>query len=138
MINRQKRNQGMNWIRQEKRLAIYLRDGMACMYCGDSIENGAILSLDHIKPHSKGGDNSEKNLICACKKCNSSRGNRTLKSFCESVAEYLNHGVDSNEMVKAIRRNTRRKLSPCLVEAKQLIERRGSAYAVLNNKGEEK
>jgi 5-methylcytosine-specific restriction endonuclease McrA len=43
--------QGMNWIRQEKRLAIYLRDGLACGYCGDSVENGAKLSLDHLKPH---------------------------------------------------------------------------------------
>lgn len=27
--------QGMNWIRQDKRLAIYLRDGLACVWCGE-------------------------------------------------------------------------------------------------------
>jgi hypothetical protein len=132
MKSRKEANQGMNWIRQEKRLAIYLRDGLACMYCGDSVENGAILSLDHIKPYSKGGSNSESNLICACKKCNSSRGNRSLKVFCESVAGYLNHGVDADAMIKAISRNRRKKLSPFLAEAKELIARRGSAYQVLN------
>lgn len=36
-----KRTQGMNWIRKDKRLAIYMRDGMACVYCG--------LTLDHLK-----------------------------------------------------------------------------------------
>jgi len=41
-----KRTQGMNWIRKEKRLAIYLRDGLACGYCGQSIEDGAKLTLD--------------------------------------------------------------------------------------------
>ena len=51
--------QGMNWIRQDKRLAIYLRDGLACAYCGHSVESGASLSLDHLKPASKDGCNHE-------------------------------------------------------------------------------
>ena len=67
MTKRKANWQGMNWIRQEKRLAIYLRDGMSCAYCGASVEGGAQLSLDHVKPHSRGGSNAAANLVtCSC------------------------------------------------------------------------
>ena len=49
--------QGMNWIKPAKRLALYLRDGLACAYCGDGIEDGIRLTLDHLTPHSLGGSN---------------------------------------------------------------------------------
>ena len=47
--------QGMNWLRPEKRLAIYIRDGLACAYCGEGIEDGATLTLDHLIPTCKAG-----------------------------------------------------------------------------------
>ena len=40
--------------RPEKRLAIYLRDDMACIYCGIGIEEAGTLTLDHVRPHSQG------------------------------------------------------------------------------------
>src|SRR3990167_4136458 len=89
--------QGMNWIRQEKRLAIYLRDGMSCAWCGHSVEEGASLSLDHLAPHSKGGSNHESNLVTSCERCNKSRGARSVKAFAVAVAEYINHGVSAVE-----------------------------------------
>ena len=30
---------GSKWIRPEKRMAIYLRDGLACVYCGEGVEH---------------------------------------------------------------------------------------------------
>lgn len=122
---------GMNWIRQEKRLAIYLRDGCACMYCGSGIEDGSILSLDHVKPHDKGGSNSERNLVTCCSKCNSSRGKRPVEEFAASVASYVNHGVKAEDILAAIRSNTRKSLKQFKEEAKSLIARRGSAAKVL-------
>lgn len=121
--------QGMNWIRQEKRLAIYLRDGLACVWCGATVEGGAVLSLDHLKPHSKGGSNGEQNLVTACKRCNDSRGARSIVKFAAVVAEYLNHGVKAEAILANIRKTIRRPLS--ILHAKSLIERRGSAFAVL-------
>lgn len=121
--------QGMNWIRQEKRLAIYLRDGLACAYCGHSVEDGAALTLDHCKPHSKSGSNHETNLVTCCERCNKSRGTRSVSSFAASVAGYLNHGVEANEIINHIR-NCRRRSLP-IAEAKAMIARRGSAARVL-------
>ena len=52
---------------------IFKRDGYQCMYCGGR-EN---LTLDHVVPKSKGGRDTWKNLVSACQKCNSLKGNRT-------------------------------------------------------------
>lgn len=124
MTERTKNWKGMNWIRQEKRLAIYLRDGLACIWCGEGVEEGAQLSLDHLKPHSKKGCNGESNLVTSCKRCNFSRGDRSVKEFASAVVEYLGEG-DPDEVVARIQRHRRRKLP--IAEAKALIERRGSA-----------
>lgn len=123
----------MNWITQKKRLAIYLRDGLSCAYCGDSVEDGAKLSLDHLTPHSLGGSNRESNLITCCTKCNSSRGNRELDEFVTTVAAYINHGVTAEMIMTHISERTAEKLRPYLVEATALIERRGSVAKVLQN-----
>jgi 5-methylcytosine-specific restriction endonuclease McrA len=119
----------MNWIRPVKRLAIYLRDGLACCYCGDGVEEGAVLTLDHVTPHSKGGTNHEANLITACRRCNSSRGNRTVASFVKSVAIYLDHGMKATEIAKHIACTRKRALD--IAAAKILMDRRGGFTAAL-------
>ena len=59
-----------------KRLRIYMRDKFRCQYCGE--KNGvAELTLDHILPRSRGGDNSPVNVVTACITCNNRKGNRT-------------------------------------------------------------
>jgi 5-methylcytosine-specific restriction endonuclease McrA len=118
--NRKENWQGMNWIRQTSRLAIYLRDGMACAYCGATVEDGAQLSLDHLKPHSKGGDNKPTNLV---------RGNRPVRTFCQAVAQYLN--VDAKAIERHVRACARRSLTEPRKEARKLIARRGSVAKVL-------
>lgn len=123
--------QGMNWIRQDKRLAIYIRDGLACAYCGHSVEGGAQLTLDHITPHSKGGSNDASNLVTCCHRCNTARGIRSVTVFAVSVAEYLGHNVGSEEIVKHVRSTVRRSLAGPKAEAKVMIERRGTAARVL-------
>jgi hypothetical protein len=127
--------QGMNWIRQEKRLAIYLRDGCACAWCGATLEGGAKLTLDHLTPHSKGGSNNERNLVTCCKACNDSRGARSVRKFAIAVATYINHGVTADDITAHVRACSRRALKPFIAEAKALIALRGSAFAVLNQKG---
>ena len=94
--------QGSKWCRREKRLALYLRDGLACVWCGQAVEDGAQLTLDHITPHCHGGTNDATNLITACKRCNSSRAARGIETFAEAVAAYLNHGVTPEQILAHI------------------------------------
>ena len=51
-----------------------------CIYCGTKLtkENA---TADHIVPISKGGNNTQVNLIVCCKDCNSERGNLSFKTF---------------------------------------------------------
>lgn len=115
-------SQGMNWISQKKRLAIYLRDGLCCCYCGKGVEDySTVLTLDHLKPRSKGGSNHETNLATSCHSCNSQRQDKPLSTFLKGDAEKLNH-------VKNCRR---RKLDLRL--AGKLIQKRGSCKKALEN-----
>lgn len=52
---------------------IFLRDNFVCQYCNNDFKP-LLLSLDHVTPRSKGGKTNWKNIITACKKCNSLRG----------------------------------------------------------------
>jgi hypothetical protein len=128
-VDRHQRNQGMNWIRPEKRLAIYLRDGLACGYCGASVEEDAKLTLDHLKTHSAGGANDSTNLITCCHRCNSARGNRPWTTFARHVASYVNRGVTGDQIIAHIRRTTRHTLDVPTTTA--LIAQRGGFSAAL-------
>jgi 5-methylcytosine-specific restriction endonuclease McrA len=59
-----------------KRTRIYMRDRFRCQYCGDR-KALRELTLDHILPRSRGGDNSPFNVVTACVSCNQRKGNRT-------------------------------------------------------------
>lgn len=59
-------------IPQRVREAVYLRDGFACVECGDADD----LTLDHIHPWSLGGPDTVENLRVLCRPCNSSKGAR--------------------------------------------------------------
>lgn len=123
---------GMNWIRKDKRLAIYLRDGMACCYCGSVLEDGITLTLEHIQPRSEGGTNHESNLVTACRKCNSSRGNRDQAAFCEAVATYINHGITADDILAHIKKCANTKLTDYRKQAKLIMARRATWAGALN------
>lgn len=49
---------------------VFKRDCYKCQYCGSNKD----LTLDHLIPKSKGGKSSWTNLVTACKRCNSHKG----------------------------------------------------------------
>ena len=59
-----------------KRLRIFMRDKFRCQYCGEKKRAGE-LTLDHILPRSRGGDNSPVNVVTSCMTCNNRKGDRT-------------------------------------------------------------
>lgn len=52
---------------------VFKRDEFTCLYCGKTHE----LTLDHVKPRSRGGKSSWDNLATACKRCNAYKGDYT-------------------------------------------------------------
>lgn len=52
-------------ISKEKRKEIYRRDGFRCALC----DSGRYLQIHHVVPRSRGGSDSEYNLITLCSTC---------------------------------------------------------------------
>ncbi|MEM7548550.1 MAG: HNH endonuclease [Bacteroidota bacterium] len=52
---------------------VFKRDGFACSYCGSKKH----LTIDHVVPRSKKGKSTWNNLVTACQRCNSKKGNGT-------------------------------------------------------------
>jgi hypothetical protein len=90
------------WIRQEKRWAIYARDGFACCYCNRDITTlhftGDTLTLDHRAPRHahRGRDavvaarllrrrNAPTNLLTACFYCNNQRKLTPLDAWLQEI-----------------------------------------------------
>lgn len=116
------------WIRKEKRLAIYLRDRFMCLYCTKDLHDAdpRDISLEHLEALIDGGSNHERNLITACVPCNCSRRDLPWLQFASPEARVR------------IRRNRRRSLRPHLVLAAAIIAgRTGSAApgAIITDKG---
>lgn len=102
------------WITNERRLAIYLRDSFTCVWCLDSLCHAAAeeITLDHIIPRSKGGSHDSFNLVTSCRRCNSSRQDDNHKL----------HAKHANTKPGAIQRiNSQRRMKPNFAMAKLII-----------------
>ena len=99
------------WIRADKRLAIYLRDRFLCLYCLRDLHDAppTDITLDHVRAKSDGGGNGEDNLVTACRTCNCSRQDKPLTRFA------------GPETRAHVRRNVKRSLKPYRTLAKALI-----------------
>jgi len=58
---------------------VYKRDTYRCVYCGRSDKTD--LTLDHVLPKSKGGEDSWENLVTACKRCNNEKADLLLEEL---------------------------------------------------------
>lgn len=70
------KNQGVAIVRppipDQVRTDVLSRDGGRCVYCGADED----LSMDHVIPISKEGADTLRNLVTACRSCNSRKGAR--------------------------------------------------------------
>lgn len=64
--------QKKEYIPNHIRWGVWERDNFTCQQCGSR----KYLSVDHIKPESRGGTLDPENLQTLCSKCNSSKGAR--------------------------------------------------------------
>lgn len=83
------------------RRAVLARDHGICQYCfkpGDTV--------DHVRPRALGGRHEWTNVVCACKKCNSHKDNKTLKQlgwtlktkpFCPTGTAWLVLGIAARD-----------------------------------------
>ena len=64
-------------------------------FYGDRLTQNNV-SLEHLKPHSKGGKTELSNLVLASKQKNQARGNEDIRNFAnkETIAKYLSQFID--------------------------------------------
>lgn len=68
-----------------KRMLLGERPWVECHYCGQHLTLETV-TLDHVKPLSKGGAMGIKNIVPACLACNRKRGNTDYKTFVRRIA----------------------------------------------------
>ncbi len=77
--------------------ALFRRDQNLCLYCGEKFPN-YLLSRDHVSPITQGGQDTWKNVVTACKRCNNYKAGRTPEQagmellaipFTPTHAEYI-------------------------------------------------
>lgn len=76
---------------------LFKRDAYLCMYCGERYHRRD-LSRDHVTPISLGGEDSWRNVVTACKRCNNQKADNTPEKagmqliavpFVPTHAEYI-------------------------------------------------
>jgi 5-methylcytosine-specific restriction endonuclease McrA len=71
---------------------ILKRDQYRCQYCGldgmANFENFLIMTVDFIIPRARKGKKDDRNLVAACRPCNTLKGERTYSNF-EEAKEYV-------------------------------------------------
>jgi 5-methylcytosine-specific restriction endonuclease McrA len=55
---------------------VLTRDNYVCSYCGQYGD-----TVDHVLPVAKGGDNTWENTCCACRSCNTRKGDMDWRDF---------------------------------------------------------
>ena len=72
------------------RTDLFARDNWRCAYCGGVFES-ADLTVDHVQPRVRQGDQSGGNLVTACRACNTRKGSRRLSEFLIEDAAARSH-----------------------------------------------
>jgi 5-methylcytosine-specific restriction endonuclease McrA len=76
---------------------LFRRDRYTCLYCGYE-HRESLLTRDHVKPLSRGGRDHWRNVVTACRRCNTRKGNRSPEQagmpllaipYVPNLAEYL-------------------------------------------------
>lgn len=63
-----------------------------CAYCGKPPIDDKSLTIDHVKPRSKGGEDTTSNTIPACKSCNQDKGSDDWIAWYRMQPFYTIHG----------------------------------------------
>ena len=75
----------------ERRLVLWMRSGGLCHYCRNpmsfTIDKPHSLTIDHVIPRSKGGRNTLKNTVAACRTCNQAKADKDASEFLKTIKE---------------------------------------------------
>lgn len=106
-----------------KRIALFVRDRGACVYCGAAYQDGAQLTVDHVQSRKRGGSDAFANLVTACRPCNEDKAHFGLKAY---LVELQDRGVsvaDCNAIAARVAAATATPIDWAAAEAAQALFR---------------
>lgn len=62
---------------------LFAQHSYSCYYCGFQSINLTEMTIDHVVPLSKGGDNHIRNIVPCCSKCNTRKRSRSESEYLE-------------------------------------------------------
>ena len=65
----------------------------SCYYCGVKLDPFGTWEVDHMNPREQGGADAFHNLVAACRKCNRSKGNRSVEQYREAIVKRITRHV---------------------------------------------
>lgn len=79
-----------DYLRKKRRRLFHSQHGL-CYYCGEPMllakvpegmrQPSTLATLDHLIPRSRGGTFCNNNVVAACKRCNTERGDKDARLF---------------------------------------------------------
>ena len=111
-----------HWITKERREGIYSRDSHTCVYCGCEASDSNPLTLDHVVARENGGGNVSENLVTSCRSCNSSKQDRSMRSFYQALRA---RGIDTDAVSRRVHSQRRRPVS--IAAGRQILAARKAA-----------
>ena len=81
-----------------------------CAYCGKPPIDDKSLTLDHVKPRAKGGQDRTSNCVPACKRCNHAKGSEDWVEWYRRQETYtmereykIRHWIETGAMLEVIK-----------------------------------
>lgn len=90
-------------VSKRTRYEVLRRDNHTCRYCGTSVSDGAVLTVDHVVPTALGGSDDPTNLVAACRDCNA--GKASTSPDAEVVADVAQDALQWAAALKLAARN---------------------------------
>lgn len=102
------------------RLSFFIRDGLACVFCGAGAETFTHLRIAPVRPNKP---SVAGNVVTVCLRCYKARGDRSVLSYSRSVAEFLGGGIAAADIRRHVHRSARR--LPQRKKAEAMFAKRG-------------
>ncbi|MBC8394274.1 MAG: HNH endonuclease [Deltaproteobacteria bacterium] len=90
-----------NRVTKTIRFEVFKRDGFTCTYCGKSPPE-VELEVDHIDPHSQGGDDGIENYTTACFDCNRGKDDKPLDGLPQSILSKREDAEEKKRQVEEL------------------------------------
>ena len=109
----------INKIPADLRLAVYLRDGNACVYCGKPRPYGVLFEADHYRAEVWNGPTEAGNLLCCCPACNKLKRELTPRAFFVFLEDL---GMLTPGLQERVEAALATDIKPFMAQARALIE----------------